>query len=555
MGSQQRRRGGDSGRDARWIGRRASALLAGVLVLAAAGVLGGAGTAGGAERSGDAAREGGNGQAAAIPIASSRAQPVAHLGGTMRDELMLAPGPARSSARWDGARAVFTAYLLPEVGEPKYGPHWTALRGGSRAGQPGEVLTWGAEELAAMTPDERCMAQPVYASDEIELSGLESTPSPAVRVGSPGTIHWVEEIDVSERIVHRGICGAPSATTLIPRARLETKAPPTIRMGQIATDTAFLTGPVPPEARYSVRFEAFVVADQVPEGTAPTRPPQCAARDRVFLSAEIPVLAPGALESPGFVVEAEHAPGLRWVATLSFIGPSGRIALQRGTCGDPAETTTVEFPSVSTLADAEVAVGEAMRDRALVEGLPPAREGVDWEIGFQVFGGPPLKGPAAPGEPVAEASCEPENLLAETATVAVRGPGEVSSPSVIAAAGWEGRVHWVATLWVLADGQRFEVHRGRCGDEAETTLVAARAPDDEQPASEPARAAPRPPRAAGEQQRTAPDPALARTGMAVTAPGLSGFALASTFAGLTLLLGRGLHVEAVRVARAGRRRP
>ena len=479
----------------------------------------------------------------------------------MRDELMLTPLPGRSAVPRPDAQVFFTAYLLPEVGDPKYGPHWTVKRRGSVDGMPREVLRWTAEELSEMSAEERCLAQPVYASEGIALAVPGPTATPAVRVGSPGTIHWVEEIDVSERIVHRGICGAPSARTVIPRATLDTKAPPTIRMGEVATDTAFVAGSVPPDAGYTVRFEAFVLTNRVPDVPAPTAPlPHCSAQERVFQSAEIPVLAPGALKSPGFVVGTEHTPGLRWIAALSFAGADGRVELQRGACGDPAETTAVKMPSVSTIADAEVAVGETMRDLALVEGLPPAREGIGWELGFQVFGGSPSKGPQgdsgtnAPGEPVTEALCEPERLLAETATVAVQAPGEVRSPPVTAAAGWEGRVHWVATLWLLDDGQRVEAHRGRCGDEAETTVVTARVPGEEPPPSEPERAAARPPHAVGEPQRTAPDRALARTGAAGAADSPTRVALASTLGGLALLLGRVLHSGAVRGAKAGAER-
>ncbi len=479
----------------------------------------------------------------------------------MRDEMVLGPALGRSLLPQPEAQAIFTAYLLPVAGEPKYGARWKVLRADSDVGQAGEVLTWTAEELSEMTPEERCTAQPVFVSEGIDLSGAGPIVSPAVRVGSPGIIHWVEEIEASETLVHRGICGAPSATTVVPRARLDTAAPPTIRMGETASDTAFLTGAVSPEAGYSVRFEAFVVADVLTDGPSPAPPsPRCSPAERVFETGEIPVRAVGPLKSPGFVVDLEYAPGLRWVATLSFLGPSGRIELQRGDCGDPAETTAVELPSLSTSADAEAAVGDAMRDRARVAGLPPAREGVAWELGFELFRERRLNGA---GGPAPEFLCAPENLLAETVAVAVHAPGEIPSPPVIARPEWVGRVHWVATLWVRSEGQRFEVSRGRCGDPAESTVVVASGLGGEPGAGAAAERVPsasRVPEAAVTAPREAPGRRLPRTGSdgaegAAGAAGLVRMALLPACAGLALLLGRMRGPTATRGASPGDRQP
>lgn len=110
----------------------------------------------------------------------------------------------------------FTAYLRPEAGDPKYNEKWEPVRTGG-----GEIVRWSAAELARLSAQERCLAQPVASTIRMSVEGAGTYTSPAVIAQSEGTIRWVEDLGVSPGTgassfeLHRGRCGADNETTQV----------------------------------------------------------------------------------------------------------------------------------------------------------------------------------------------------------------------------------------------------------------------------------------------------------------------------------------------------
>ena len=121
----------------------------------------------------------------------------------------------------------------------------------------------------------------------------------------------------------------------------------------------------------------------------------------------------------------------------------------------PGETTVVteqpEGLAVTTMAVAEVTLGESAHDTAKVSGTVP--EGVT--LVFEAY--------RQDGD---TATCTPEELVFTSETMPVDGPGEYASGQVV----FEqiGTYYWIETLHGR-DGE--VIHRGLCGAPNETTSV------------------------------------------------------------------------------------
>ncbi|WP_087011508.1 hypothetical protein [Leucobacter sp. 7(1)] len=431
----------------------------------------------------------------ADPQAVTQAQPSADVGGTMRDTLVVSEAPDTRARLWPEAVADFTAYLMPEVGAPKYGENWEPLFAaaepvsaqaesvqpreneppsdhqvpgtpldrqnveeaeGAEEAEHAEALRWTAAELESMSAGERCVAQPVYRQGGIPIPGLGEYQTAEVSVRSPGTINWVERIVSQGRTVHEGTCGVPNERTVTEQPGVVTQAAPQAMIGELLTDTATVTGRFSPNAQYSLRFEAYRAEESV-EGV-----PLCTAENRIYRSESIPVSEPGDVVAPGFVARWEHGTKVWWVETLSIDTGSGPERLHRGTCGLDTETTEIGRPEVATVAPETAVVGDVIRDTALVTGDLTETEHARWELTFAGYRG---------SEDATTPVCTAGNLLFETGSTPVTEPGAVESEAVFVPVGWAGPVWWVETLWLIEGDTRTPVIQGDCGATQERTLV------------------------------------------------------------------------------------
>ncbi|WP_125100674.1 hypothetical protein [Leucobacter chromiireducens] len=348
-------------------------------------------------------------------------------------------------------------------------------RGGSdaEAGTPRAPERWTAEEIAALSPDELCVAQPVAHDGGIAITGPGTFRSQDIPVRSAGTVHWVERVTVAGTPVHTGSCGLANETTKVSAPGVVTKAPASVRLGETLEDTATVSGTLARGARYSIRFDAYR------EAYGDDGAPECRAEQRVFRSPRLPVTKIGDITSPGFPARWAHGERIWWVESLYLDSPATTEAIHTGACGIASETTAIERPSVQTRAPEHAAIGDRIVDTAEVSEGARAGEGTRWEVSFAGYRGaePRAGGDEAPSdaaEPDAEApACVPENLLFEAGATPVDGPGTYTSPPVEVLPEWAGTVWWVATLWLIEGEQRIPVDRGSCGDLTESTRVVA----------------------------------------------------------------------------------
>lgn len=110
----------------------------------------------------------------------------------------------------------FTFYLRPEAGQPRFDAEWQRVYR-----DDGKPATWSAAEIARMSDEERCLAQPVATTERIPVSGTGRHTSPGITAQSAGTGYWVEDLampdsESGEPIeVHRGACGLANERTVI----------------------------------------------------------------------------------------------------------------------------------------------------------------------------------------------------------------------------------------------------------------------------------------------------------------------------------------------------
>ncbi|MEJ6490067.1 hypothetical protein PQI23_10065 [Leucobacter sp. USCH14] len=332
--------------------------------------------------------------------------------------------------------------------------------------------TWTEAELQALSDDERCLAQPVFHAEAIPVPGPGEYSSPETQVTSGGTIHWVERVVSQGKTVHEGTCGLANETTRIDQPAVVTQALPEAVLGDELYDVATISGKLAEGAKYSVRFEAYRAPEpDIGSGDEPGNggavDPACTAENIIFRSEAVPVEGLGEVRSPGFTARPEHGTTIWWVETLVLDTPEGPRTLHRGECGLANETTTVGRPAVETLAMETAPVGAEISDTAIVSGALAENDGARWELTFAGYRAENATSGARAGQPV----CSKSNRVFETEAIAVTGPGEIASPSIVAQPDWAGALWWVETLWLIQGDTRVAMHTGECGIATETTAI------------------------------------------------------------------------------------
>lgn len=349
-----------------------------------------------------------------------------------------------------------------------------------------DPLRWSAEEIAAMSADERCTAQPVHRQSGVDVPGVGRFSTDPVRVRSGGTVHWVERVVSRGVVVHEGRCGVSNETTRIGQPGVVTRALGEAAVGAEVYDVATVTGPFAPEAEYSVGFEAYRAPE--PDTTGPEErasreaspiAPSCSAENIVFRSAPVPVDGPGEVRSPGFTARWEHGAVIWWIETLYIDTGDGPQPVHRGECGLAHETTRIGRPAVETEATPTAAVGDLIADVARISGRIETTDAARWELVFSGYRErfAPVRG-AESADSGAESArevpeCFADNRLFETRPIEVAGPGAVRSEELVAHPDWAGSVWWVESLWLVEGEERILVHEGECGLANETTAINA----------------------------------------------------------------------------------
>lgn len=351
-----------------------------------------------------------------VSAVSSRAQPVVTVGAAMSDDIVV-----------DG--------VVPAGGLDVTASVYRAIEG--------------------VPPADTCTPESlVFSSGPVHVETAGTTTITAPNVPDFGTYYWRERaVDAQGRVVHEGPCGDPSETTSAPLPTVSTQASASTGFGGLLTDVATVVGPIPQSGTTTLAFSLYRADDAVDPASA------CTTESLIGDTSAQPVAvtAEGDHVSPG--IRAHAAGTYYWVERLWFTlpGQSDARLLAEGACGVTSESVVVETPMVSTVATERAGTGEPFTDTATVTGLG---SDVEAELVFFVY-----------RDEANTAACTSEQLLAETATVEVRGDGAYVSPEV--RADRAGTMRWIAELRYRAtpDADAVVLHRGVCGEERETTLV------------------------------------------------------------------------------------
>lgn len=219
--------------------------------------------------------------------------------------------------------------------------HDTALVGGVLPTEPAYLVFEAYLQVSGAEP--LCDASTrVFDSSAtpVAVTQVGSYDSPVTRFTEYGTYFWVESLFSHDgELIHRGQCGADDETTLVAPGEVVTQAVSTILPGELAHDTAIVSGLVP-------RGSSLVFAAYSQVGV--TDGPLCDSTTLVFTSEPLPIAKAGRYDSPETRLTATGR--YYWVETL--LDRNGE-PLHIGKCGADTETTTV---SVSSLANTGVPV-------------------------------------------------------------------------------------------------------------------------------------------------------------------------------------------------------
>ena len=393
------------------------------------------------------------------------------------------------------AEVDFTAYLKPEVGQPKYDENWEKVLGAD-----GKPVLWTAEEVS--DPNAVCDAQPVAQTDPVAVDGVGTYQSPTVVAESAGTVYWVENLTFKPKdgdpvTVHTGKCGLPNETTEVSPPKVTTQAQPEGAVKGDIHDVAKVDGPLSTrdDVKYEVDFTAYLkpvagepkydenwkpVLDEngkpvlwteteVSDPDAVCEAQPVGKTDRVEVDGE------GEFKSP--TIKAETEGTVYWVEEL-FVTPEDEEpeSLHRGKCGLPNETTEVEKPKVTTKATPDALPGDKIHDTAIVDGPLSKRDDVSYEVTFEAY-----HRESGTTEAPNEDLCTPDTKVWESESgTKVTKTGEWKSEEMTVKPEHVGEILWVETLWVTEtdeDGKetKTELHRGKCGEVDEITRVRAAA--------------------------------------------------------------------------------
>lgn len=347
----------------------------------------------------------------------------------------------------------------------------------------------GAEVLATTT---------VTASSPEEVLTSEAIRVPLTTKANYVTMQWCFEPDAQANAESAGKVeawcddyGVSSETARIIRPEVTTKAQEVGTVRGDVHDVASVTGGMPENAEASVDFTAYLKPeagqpkydenwkpvldengdpvlwseDEVNDPEAVCEAQPVAHTDRVKVDGV------GSYESPK--VRAETEGTLYWVEELFIEDPETgeEVSLHRGKCGLPEETTEIEKPKVTTKAVESAEPGDEIWDTAIVEGPLSDREEISYEVTFEAYHRD--KGETTK---VNEELCTDDTKVWETdKPTTVSEEGEYQSEKWKVNSKHIGEILWVETLWQIErtdEGEnRYELHRGKCGEKDEITRV------------------------------------------------------------------------------------
>lgn len=317
----------------------------------------------------------------------------------------------------------------------------------------------------------------VFRSGRIPVTAVGEIRSPGFTISAAhgAKLWWVETLEIDEgdgpRPLHRGVCGLANETTHIGQPEVETQALPSAVVGDDITDTATLSGQFVTNdgAQWELSFQGYRATTVSANDT-----PVCDASNQIFSVPPVAVEGPGQITSAPVRARPEWRGDVWWVETLWLIQDGERTAYATGVCGIANETTSLEGPSVTTLAMPLATVGDAATDTATVTGPLSTALGQAYELSFAVYrGDSSLTG-------TTEAQCTAENMLWESDSVAVTAPGDVTSPAFTVLPRHGDTIWWVESLWQIDRGKAFKaggepvrtlISEGQCGVEHETTRI------------------------------------------------------------------------------------
>jgi len=283
-----------------------------------------------------------------------------------------------------------------------------------------------------------CTGAPVFTST-VPVSGNGSYQSGSFTPVAPGIYRFTATYsgDTGNGTAGPTPCADPAEQVLVLAAApvIVTTASGSVPVGGTIHDTATIIGGITPTG--TVTFNLFGPADSTCSG-AP-----------VF-SSTVPMVGGGAVSADFTVTNTPTTGAGTYRFTASYSGDANNNPAGPTACNDPAEAVVVTkvSPQITTNASAPATLGGTIFDTAhLTGGLAPTGT-----VTFNLFG---------PND----ATCA--GSPAQTATVAVAGNGDVTSPGFVTTAA--GAYRYLATY--SGDANNAPAGPTACADPAETVIV------------------------------------------------------------------------------------
>lgn len=299
-----------------------------------------------------------------------------------------------------------------------------------------------------------------------------------VPLDAEGYITWVWEVreeDQSEEVAGvvrewQSDFGIPSETQAVGRPSVVTNAVAGAGAGESISDTAAVTGHLPPDGAllgfelYQVPFTPDTDGSAVIDttgGPADDLSWVCTPDNLVFSTTPFLITLTGNYASSVYT-PAEHGIYL-WVETL--YSADGSQVIHRGDCGIPNETSYgIDVDTRARFAGENIAVspGVGVWDTAYIEGVIPAGASIEFEA-YVVLN--------SSSTPLAD-RCVADSLVWTSPRVELGNetrlytePREVTSAAHVFDPPFDSTLYWVA---VTRDANDRVINRGECGDPNET---------------------------------------------------------------------------------------
>lgn len=301
-------------------------------------------------------------------------------------------------------------------------------------------------------------AVPVTGPGEVTSAPVIAKPEWA------GTIWWVETlwlVQNGERTEYlRGECGLVNETTFVEPLDVHTAAVSLARLGDKVSDTAEVTGQLTQRAGTS--HEMIFAAYRGTAALTGTEDAVCTAENEIWRGDAIAVTSAGTIVSDAMTLLPDHGDTVWWVEELWLVDASAqskeppRTLLHRGGCGLPNETTTVQWPTVTTEATAKVRIGDDVYDTAIVEGPITENSNSELWVRFDAYR----------RDANGTLTCTPDSAieqLSDQAGARVTAAGRYESKKIRATSQLVGLGGYVETLVLKHAGNEYLVHQGQCG--------------------------------------------------------------------------------------------